>query len=444
MRTRKLSTIYLGGVLGLAGGALFLSGCGVQTSSLAPVAVTNSIVLHGSVHGGQQPVANSTVQLYATGTGGYGSASYSLLTQAVTTDTGGNFSITGDYTCPSSTSQVYITSTGGDSGSGNNPNLALMAALGACSNLTPTTFISINEVTTVGSVWALAPFMSGPANVGASATNSVGLTNAFASVNKLANVATGSSLGSALPAGAVAPVAEIDTLADILAACVNSQGGTAGAGNACGTLFAAATPSSGSAPTDTITAALNIAKAPGRNVTALFGLSSPTAPFQPTLASAPNDWTISVTYNGGGLNKPSAAALDLSGNLWVTNQASNSVTVLGPGGGPVLGSPLTGGGLNGPSSIAIAESGSAWIANKSGSSVTAISASGVPFANSPFQGGGLSAPTGVSIDGLGFIWVTNSGNSTVTKLDPNGGVLSGFGYSGGGITSPAAIAINPR
>ena len=82
--------------------------------------------------------------LYAVGTGGYGgkgiaatssNASTSLLNSNVltqvpaggkdgsnnyyaTTGSGGNFSISGDYTCPSASTQVYLFAKGGNSGAG--------------------------------------------------------------------------------------------------------------------------------------------------------------------------------------------------------------------------------------------------------------------------------------------------------------------------------------
>ena len=91
----------------------------------------------------------------------------------MTSGAGGGFSITHDYNCPSATSQVYLVASGGNpclSAGTNNTALALMAALGPCGQLNGSTFVDIDEVTTVASVYALAQFMTagGGANLGAS------------------------------------------------------------------------------------------------------------------------------------------------------------------------------------------------------------------------------------------------------------------------------------
>ena len=206
-----------------------LTGCGDLNRQAAsgPASVQGS-ALHGVVHGGQQPVMGATIQLYAAGGTGYGSSyayasGTSLLgTNVVTSDANGSFNITGDYMCPSSTTEVYLVATGGNPGlkSGVNANLALMAALGPCGRLSSATGIDMNELTTVATVWALSPFMTGIANIGTSAGNAQGLANAFAVVDELVNISAGTVSGPALPVGAILPMAKIDTLADILASCI--------------------------------------------------------------------------------------------------------------------------------------------------------------------------------------------------------------------------------
>src|SRR6266851_8649115 len=55
------------------------TGCG-YTGSVMPVAIG------GSIHGGHRPVSGASVQLYAAGTSGVGSASQPLLSTAVASD----------------------------------------------------------------------------------------------------------------------------------------------------------------------------------------------------------------------------------------------------------------------------------------------------------------------------------------------------------------------
>jgi hypothetical protein len=49
----------------------------------------------------------------------------------------------------------------------------------------------------------------------------------------------------------------------------------------CTTLFTAATPSGGTAPTTVLAAALDIALNPGNNIASLFSISTANAAFQP-------------------------------------------------------------------------------------------------------------------------------------------------------------------
>ena len=183
---------------------LAFSGCANMPapSPSTPVSVPG-VAFRGTVHGGQQPVANSRVRIYATGSTGYGSGyNYAAGTDllgntVVTTNANGEFSVSGDYTCPSPTTNVYFVVTGGNpiSGSPANSNLALMSAFGPCPTSTSNFFLEINELTTVAAVYALAPFMTGPANVGTTSTNAAGLANAFNTVNNLVSTSNGSVPG---------------------------------------------------------------------------------------------------------------------------------------------------------------------------------------------------------------------------------------------------------
>jgi len=436
--------------------AIALAGCaGVSAPTSSTATAAPRTIFHGIVHGGQQPVANSRIRIYAAGSTGYGSA-YNYTTgtdllgnNVVTTDPSGAFSVTGDYTCPSSATNVYFVASGGNpiAGSAANGNLALMAAVGPCSTLTSNSFISINELTTVASVYALSAFMTGPANVGTSSSNAVGLANAFNTVNNLVSTSGGSVPGPSLPSGAVVPTAEMNTLADIIATCINSTGGTATGtvsdGSNCGNLFALANNASGVAPTDTITALLNIARNPSQNAYALSVLAMPASPYEPTVTmSATGAWTLAITYPGPGAGAaPTGIAADQQGNIWIANSSANTVTELNNAGAVQSGSGFTAS-LNAPSAIAIDASGSPWITNKGNSTVSRLNSSGSLAANSPYSGGGLNAPVGIAFDALGNAWIANSGSASVTEINSAGTTLSN--YTGSGIAGPIGVGVAPH
>jgi len=430
---------------------LGLAGCSATTAADAPLTQTAS--LSGRAHGGNFPIQNATVQLYAAGNGGYGSAATPLLDTPITTDAYGMFTITGHFTCPTPSTQVYLTAMGGNPGLAagtNNTGAGLMVALGPCSGLSSIPFVWMNEVTTVASVWSLSHFMQGYAAVGSTSTNTAGLAQAFSAYNKLITVGTAAMPGPLLASGATLPTAEINTIADALATCINSIGGVAGDGSPCGALYTAATPLHGTAPTDTITAAMNIARNPGSNVAAIFALVTGQPVFEPTLSAVPSDWTIAINYTGGGLNAPKGTAFDASGNIWVANSGTgaNSLSEFNNAGTAISNSAgFTGGGLNLPTALAVDLTGNVWVANAgSGTSVLSkFTSAGTPVSSTGYTGGGLNAPKSISVDGNGNVWLANFGANTVSEFSNNGTALSGTGgYSGGGVTAPVGIAINPN
>jgi hypothetical protein len=429
-----------------------------HSAALQVVVVYQNVTVSGTVQAGQQPVSDATIQLYAAGTAGYGSSATGLLNSTITSDANGNFSITGNYTCPSASVPVYLVASGGNPGMAagtNNTALTMMAAVGPCGTLNKSTFVTIDEVTTVASVWALAQFLSvgGGANLGTSSTNTQGLANAFAAVSNLVDVKTGLAPGPNLPSGATAPTSELNTLADILSPCVKSSGTT----GECSNLFAAATPAGVVAPPTTLDAALNIATHPGNNVKTLFNLVTVTPAFQPTLSSAPTDWTVALSYPvvGFAISSPVDVAIDSSGNVWVLdgacpgcgaiNEFSSTGATISPSGGYI------GGGLNSPVHIAIDESGNVWAVNNgpgaAGSvfSLSEFSSSGTAISSSAgYTGGGLNSPEGVALDSSGNVWVANLGGNSLSKFSAVGIPISpSSGYTGGGLNSPSGtIAID--
>lgn len=468
-----------------------LGGCGTGGSgSTTQPAMPAARIVRGSLHGGQQPVSGAQIQLYAVGTTGIGSASTPLISQSVQTGTSGEFDITGLWNCSNSAAYgpdplLYIVATGGNPGLSpgtRNGTLAMMAALGRCSTLTPQTFISINEVTTVAAVYSLAGFMTDATHVGAS--NSTALSNAFATSRTLVDTATGLAPGPGSPAGAAIPIATLYTVADILASCINSDG----AGQTCAQLFAATTVA-GLVPADTIGATLAMAHEPAANVAALYALTPPAGPFQPNLPAAPKDWTLAVRFTGGGLLGPAGIAADASGNVWIANSGGSSITGLSNSGarltgdagesaggtifgaqgiavdrggnvwvadsllstvvrlavssGTVTGHTTFDIGFDGPVGIAVDSQSHVWVANYGGSSVTVLDgASGNLLYGSPLSAGNtLQAPIGVALDTAGNAWITDNAANNVAAFSATGNLVSGVGYTDNALVAPLGIAV---
>jgi sugar lactone lactonase YvrE len=393
-----------------------LSGCSVHPN-LQSVAPTLMPQMSGRVHGGQQPVAGATVQLWQVGSTGYGSAPAQLGTPA-TTGADGSFTITGHYTCPSFGTFVYVTAVGGNPGLApgtNNGALAMMSALGVCGGLTSSTFVAINEVTTVASVYALDQFMNSAGGVGGFSANAAGISNAFANAGTLVDTSTGSARTSPTGGSTVVglPVAALNTLANILVPCVNSASASS---SACTSLFSAVSPAT---PGNTLTAAMAIALNPSRNVSGLFNLSTANAAFQPSLATAPNDWTLAVNFALGGA--PSAIALDSSGSLWTAafGNGGNTSTVseMTAAGFPAANSPFSNVNLSGADGIAIDTSNNVWVSNfTTGTALELGLNSNTIQVTTVLGSANLSGPKGIAIDGARNIWFANYSNNTVTKV----------------------------
>jgi uncharacterized repeat protein (TIGR03803 family) len=275
--------------------SLGMIGCGIGPSFTSQNAAWSSRGLTGNVHGGQQPVTGAKIYLYEVSTSATAGAATSLLTAPgyVTSDTSGDFTITGDYTCPAG-AYVYLLATGGNPGlaaNTNNAELTLGAALGPCSSLTASSFFTINEVTTVAAAYSFSAIATSETQVGSASTSAI--VSAFGNITNLIDPRSGTALTVTPAGGGIVPQAEINSLANVLAACVNSDG----TGTPCAALMSAANVSSiGGKPVDTFQAALNIAQNPGTNVAAIYKIADPASPFQPTLSQAPSDWSIVIQY----------------------------------------------------------------------------------------------------------------------------------------------------
>jgi hypothetical protein len=308
-----------------------LAGCGSLSTATTATPVTQALHMTGSVHGGQQPVSSAKIYLYAVSdyTGG---PSTSLLTGTgyATSLADGSFTISGDYTCPSGNTAVptYLLALGGNPGMAagtNNSAIALAAALGPCSALMASTFININELSTVAAVTALQQFITDDTHIGANTTNAQNgysavpsLTTAMLTVNNLYNLTSGVAMTAPVNGNGTSPYRKLNTLGNILANCINT---TSSSSDNCQNLFNA-TKTASTTPTDTFGAMLLIARNPGSSVATLYGQSSGITPYQPTLPAAPNDYSLAISYTAGNLTNPGPLSLDNAGDVWIANCAS--------------------------------------------------------------------------------------------------------------------------
>ena len=386
---------------------------------------------------GPHPVAGASVQLYATGASGYGSASAALLATPVVTDANGVFPVdAGSYVCASASTQVYLVATGGVVGlasGASNASLAMMDAWGSCGDLGSSTNPTINEVTTAAAAWALSPFTVSMKNIGTSVGNQAGLANAFLNAHLLADVVTGVSPSASISANLALERAKIYSLANVLAACISSSGGSP-----CSSLFAAVTAGTEAEPANTIDAALRIVKNPARNVLAIYQSG---ASVYAGLGAAPTDWTMSVTMTGGGLSYPAGVGVDASGRAWVADY-SGGVSAFTVAGAPVFASGLSASGLSEVFGLTVDPSGNVWVTSGGDDSVVEFSAAGTLLSGaSGFSAGGISYPIAVASDSAGNIWVVNNGNGSVAKLSGNGSPANPSGYTGSG-AFPVSVAID--
>jgi hypothetical protein len=405
--------------------ALLLAGCGIQpfTDTTA-----HTLAIKGAAFGGQPPVTGATITLYSTGQSGYGSNATFL--GSASTDSHGNFNIASAIGC-GDPQQVYLVASGGNPGLAagtNNTALVLVAALGNCSSVSASTYININEVTTIAAAYALSGFAAtsgSTVNIGTSGSNNLGLQHAFQNAANIVDFSAGNARTTTPAGNGTVPNAVINSLADILEPCVNS---TSGASTACTTLFNNAKPpavTGASAPINTWQAALDMAQYPGNNTAALFGLVLGAPSFQPTLGNAPNDLSIGITYTAGLGNdgttpatSPWGIAADASDNLWITGatnagliELSSAGAVLSPNGGWGNTALQTASGAS-TRQVAVDRNGNIWTVDNASSGGN-IYQYNPTAATTTITTPGSVPLSGIAVDGGNNIWyATASGSGT--------------------------------
>ena len=362
------------------------------------------------------PVARSAVTLYAVG------ATYQAGASALASgisNAKGDFALPA-FSCPSADTETYVTAIGGDAGAGQNSAVGLIAALGPCGNLDTSTHIAINEMTTVATEWALSQFIDASgASLGSPASNSSGLHIGFDSFANLADSETGndsvsgkaSTFLTSAPCGSSSgitnddPLERMDTLANILATCVESKGPSS---SACANLFA----ETGASNSDTTLAISHaIASSPQNNAAKILMMAhAPGKPFQPVLTTPPDGWELQLSFSPplAELSHPSSLTVDADGNIWVANDNS-AVSQLPAGdyscGASTLtpvGAPFSG------ADLAFDDEGNIWSSRDGITELPAgnLVTGGVTFNDVNVPGVGLSSIDNLTLDAAGDVWVT--------------------------------------
>ncbi|MDN5865540.1 MAG: lactonase family protein, partial [Gammaproteobacteria bacterium] len=448
--------------MALIAGFVLLTGCPAHRNEPAnapPLAHASGF--RGTVFGGRQPIVDSRVVAYAAGT-----TVGSLPTQIGEdfTDSSGNFTMS-FAPSPLKGQLIYIVASGGISikGGSDNEAIGLMTVAGIQgSPFAPVVgTVNINELTTVASTAVLkdyigfadCPTIPGNSRSGTclSIPGAPGLASMAATVNRLVNVINGQA-SEFLTFYAMTPssnpplkatLEKLDTLASILAACVNSADPGSGA---CSGLFDVTGGSS-----STLMSAWRIAEMPAINMKAgaLFGLL-PASPIYTPYLSPPSADTDAGYWTMGG--EPYVLAADFNGNemsVWQLGVHEGGLTELAS-------SPIAA--VDGPDSVVVDPTGRyVYVANRNAGSVSAytigVNGALTELSFSPFDAG--ASPAAITVDPSGrYVYVANSGGNNVSMyLIGSGGVLGLIsGYACGmGLpsnctltgTSPQALTVDP-
>ena len=269
--------------------------------------------LAGTVQVAAQPLAGSTVTLYAAGTDAPKELAHGK------TNGEGAFKI--DAKAAPKDSVLYVVAKGGTpqaaAGKGPNDGIVLMSLLGTSAPKK----ITLNELTTVASAFTASRFINGATISGKPLSLHIAAGNTPNLVDPVTGT-WGKVLLDPLNSSMTTTMASLDTLGSLISAyaTVANDGWRA-------RFFKAATPIGGKTPTDTLTAMAGIAREPWTAPKELYGLFDEayplpapdgrrSSPFAPYLVWSPDDFCLSLCFSGGGCYANGRFMFDAEGNLW--------------------------------------------------------------------------------------------------------------------------------
>ncbi len=421
--------------------------------SAGPAFAADSI--KGVVVCGAAPIAKSTVTLWEAGAG-----APKQLDQTKSSDDGRfEVRVKGAH----DNAVLYLVAAGGVSKASktgsDNPAIVLLSVLGS----KPPQQVVVNEFTTVASAFTAARFINGEAISG----NALGLRIAAMNVPNLVNLQSG-DWGSVIVDGLnitrSTTLANFNTLASLV-----TYASTSASSDWRSRFFQAATPSGGTAPSNTLGAMAGIAREPWAHPKDLFALFEEAypqtkegilnaAPFVPYLQYAPNDFALILRFAGGGNYAPGRVMLDADSNLWSGSNwmaGSQSSAVKGIGGGvakfgpdgSTLSPPVTGfmgAGINGIGWGTAVTSDNVWASSFNGK-ILVMDLQGRPVASEedfPF-GGKLHGLMGIGVAANGDVWVTDS-EADQLLFFPGGRVKEGRIVKPKGLAGPFDVVIDEQ
>ena len=355
---------------------------------------------------------------------------------------------------------LYLVAKGGrtSKASDDNPAIGLLTVLGN----KPPAKVTINEFTTIASVWTHNQFIDGTAIKG----NALSLKIAAGNVPSFVDLrpAAGARPFKIPQQRPDAYMANFSTLADALSGCVARV-----TPDACSKFFAAAAPPKGNAPTDTLTAAESIARYPWYKPERLFALIAEfypvpagktmrAVPFMPYLQWAPSAWVIPLKFTGGGYVAGGKAMFDSEGNLWVGDNFTigwqgqdtlwqGHASKFDPNGKPL--SPITtgfaGGGMQGGTfGAAVDANDNAWLTSYGGKCISKFDKNGKPL--TPPDGitfnGQLGLMQGVIVTPNSDVWVLGIAKNQLVYF-PKGDITKGKIVCEGFKDSPCSAFAGP-
>lgn len=433
---------------------------GSVVAATGPVGTRTVEDLSGTVEFDGRPLAGATVEAYEVG-------ARPELTRRIARDRTDERGVFRLRVKPSPDREVYLVTDGGRRAS---RDLTLALGLG---HDWPRD-VTVNELTTVATGYALAQFLAD----GTVSGTGIGLANAMSMVRNIIDPRSGRPsqfLRSAPNGEQTSTLGTLRTLGDAIASCRRDRD--------CRELLDDTTTSRLGRPAGTLQAMANLASDPLLNTRSIHRLAA-RGPWGRS-ARVPESWVIALLFQGTGrqFRGPGNFLFDADGNVWITNNyvpardarlvcAGRTVLKLDPYSERQTVHEYPGGGVDGVGfGIAQDARGRIWVSNygfkgtkcpidPGSNTLSLFGLDGTPLsppggftqggiARGPRHGSGregdvmaLSWPQGMGAGADGSVWVANCGNDSVTRY-ADGDPTRSENHSGG-ITKPFGLVVDDR